>query len=97
MVVCQDCGLEMEDPMTTSCSLEFRCIKFRIKEKIFPRDTTEFDFNVRCHDCGILNKMGNLHHFGCDVERCPRCGRQLISCACEKIEIGVNDAWKPIH
>lgn len=33
-----------------------------------------------CHDCGA--KEGQLHHLGCDMERCPKCGHQLISCGC---------------
>jgi hypothetical protein len=34
----------------------------------------------RCRDCGA--KPERIHHLGCEVERCPRCGNQLITCGC---------------
>jgi hypothetical protein len=33
-----------------------------------------------CHDCAV--RAGQLHVVGCDVEVCPACGRQAISCSC---------------
>jgi len=34
----------------------------------------------RCHDCGV--EEGQYHKLGCDMERCPQCLGQLITCSC---------------
>lgn len=36
--------------------------------------------NYKCRDCGVL--PGKYHHPGCDMEICPKCKGQLISCRC---------------
>jgi hypothetical protein len=56
----------------------------------FPRsrDHDESD-DGRCHDCGAVH--GELHHPGCDMERCPVCNGQLISCGCLDADIHVEE------
>jgi hypothetical protein len=39
-----------------------------------------------CHDCNAAT--GQLHHMGCDVERCPKCGGQMLMCIGEPDEFG---------
>ena len=34
-----------------------------------------------CRDCGVIK--GEFHVWECDMERCPKCGGQLISCDCD--------------
>jgi len=41
-----------------------------------------------CHDCNA--KPGELHELGCDMETCPKCGGQLISCSCNN-KLGLSN------
>ena len=57
-----------------------------------PRDLL-YDGEERCHDCGAT-KM-HYHHMGCDAERCPKCGGQLITCDCIDVEYVDGPIEKP--
>ena len=76
MAKCKDCQQDMSSSKTNTCTHKFLVIDGAKHE----RNTDYYDVNKRCHDCNIVNGSGNVHHFGCDVERCPVCKGQLISC-----------------
>ena len=76
MVKCEDCKQEMLG--SDSCTFLF----IKLKGRWYKRNTDYFFSGYMCGDCAIVNKKGNIHHFGCDIERCPRCKGQLLSCGC---------------
>ena len=73
MAICEHCNEEMKTAKTCDPN-----IQIVIDGKVYNRNVQYHDKNHRCHDCGIVN--GQTHHYGCDMERCPVCGGQLISC-----------------
>ena len=75
MAECEDCKQEMLHSKT--CDFDM----IRINGKTYKRNTEYTDVNEYCHDCGILN--GGVHLMGCDIERCPICDGQMISCECD--------------
>jgi len=40
-----------------------------------------------CSDCYVI--QGQYHVPGCDVEECPNCHTQLLSCECDIGDIGL--------
>ena len=98
MVKCSYCKLEMKE--ADSCTLPF-LVDF--KQVHYKRSKAHFkEPSGRCGDCSI--KHGGIHHFGCDVERCPKCGYQLITCSCWEKKLYLTNvvpkgqkAKKPCH
>jgi hypothetical protein len=78
MAICGACKQEMMDEKTISCIVEDIEYPDGVKMAQVPYTPDYGGPSQRCHDCNI--KFGGVHHIGCDMERCPRCGRQLISC-----------------
>jgi hypothetical protein len=46
----------------------------------------------RCPDCKAL--PGHEHDPGCDVEQCPFCGSQILSCDCSE---AIEDGYEPMR
>ena len=85
MATCEICRREMMK--AKGCAVDKVHINGKTYKRIPVGGSGDFceglDETVRCHDCNAL--YGHYHHWGCDAERCPACGRQLISCDCEDV------------
>lgn len=106
MATCTYCNQEMTDNTVNTCDENIEVI-YPDGQILAAIPFTPEAYNVspselpeRCHDCNIA--QGGYHHPGCDVEQCPRCKGQLISCGClddEPIELSPaeHDAWPSIY
>ena len=71
---CSYCGKEMSPG--TSCTLT-HYDDFSDKTE---RARVPWGGQITCGDCNTPPQ--GLHHPGCDMERCPECRGQAISCSC---------------
>ena len=77
--ICDFCEKDMKEVDTCAYGEKFGVVY--PDKTTMPASREHFDESGgRCHDCAI--KHGGCHHPGCDVERCPKCGLQLIGCGC---------------
>lgn len=85
MVACKWCKKEMTDQNTTTCTPGL--VKFPDGTQMdpIPYHLDGVPKDHRCHDCNVA--LGGIHHPGCDMECCPKCKGQLISCDCLSTEM----------
>ena len=77
MAVCRYCSQEMLSHVScTNSMVEYPDGQILLRVPHANGDGGD----AHCHDCGT--QVRGFHHPGCDGERCPRCGGQLIGCGC---------------
>jgi hypothetical protein len=87
---CYKCGMAQKRPAKIDRAQTLK--HYRIGGELFARikyGDECFGWRVAttpCHDCAVTE--GQFHVPGCDVEECPNCHTQLLSCECDVWDVG---------
>lgn len=73
--ICIDCGHDLRTPPHPPS-----CVGKLFKVDGRPVAPKRHDNGHSCPDCHV--EPGSYHHPGCEYERCPVCGGQVVGCAC---------------
>ena len=94
MAVCSWCHGEMTSAI--SCIVDaFHRNGRRFDMISFGDEPSRRTGGDRCGDCGVVR--GGWHHPGCDLQRCPACGHQLMSCGCRFDEDRAGASHSPVE
>lgn len=95
MAVCKVCNHDMmtarscRGPLVKIEGKLYQRIRFgQPHDKAYEYENGNMRPNDTCGDCGC--HINGLHHWGCDMETCPKCGKQLIGCDCEEVYLITN-------
>jgi hypothetical protein len=89
MAQCDLCLLEMTTDDVTCVATAVLTNTGVFQPVPFGRERVRGWKSDRCGDCGV--RRDGFHHRGCDMEECPRCSGQLISCGCDESELTADD------
>lgn len=81
MAICTWCDREMTE--ATSCTVNVLYqggVEVAVAKFDSGRGQPRMERCGDCGDCGVSRR--GYHHPGCDLQRCPVCRRQMISCDC---------------
>lgn len=87
MAVCSWCDGEMTE--AASCAITALHLDGVRTEMIPWGREARWTATSCCDECGV--PPGGFHHLGCDVQRCPLCGGQMMSCGCHFDEDGTDE------
>ena len=75
MPICIRCAKDTDDPKTTTCFKGH--VEFGDGDVLL---RVPHSGEGRCPVCNVMG--GAIHHKDCYMERCPKCGKRLVSCGC---------------